>query len=327
MKTEAEFKHFYETKLSGELKELEIKRLKVAGKVRTILILELIIFIIMLVYVIWFRPDKSSSATWQELTGILLIIGSFVILGIIFVLASAGFSGTFRKKYKENIIAKLVGQISKDLAYFREDKVEFNEFKASRIYDMDIARYKGRDLVTGKLSDISYRFSWLEVYGKTKPDHKSKTEISKIFKGIFFVADFQKPFITQALIYPNTGKGFRFAALMEFLQDTIIGKRIEMNDPGFEKEFAVYGEDRENVIKLISPGFRQWMIDFRARTKSQLFLSFNGSKMSIAVYLKKRLFEPAIFRKVTNYDAVYESFQYIMLFANLLEDMRRKAQA
>jgi len=98
-----------------------------------------------------------------------------------------------------------------------------------------------------------------------------------------------------------------------------------MSDPGFEKEFAVYSEDEENVMKLLSPGLRQWIVDFRARTKSLLFLSFSGSKMNIAVYLKKNLFEPAIFRKVTDYNTVYKSFQYIMLFANLLGDMGKKA--
>ncbi len=106
-----------------------------------------------------------------------------------------------------------------------------------------------------------------------------------------------------------------------------MGERIEMNDPEFDKEFAVYAEDEENARKLLSAAFRQWMIDFRTRTNSQIFLSFTATKMNIAVYLRKNLFEPGIFRKVTDYDTVYESFQYIMLFANLLEDMGRKVKA
>lgn len=326
MKNETEFKHFYETTLSGELKELEIKRLKIAGKIRTLLIFELIIFIAVLVYVIWFRPDKTSSVSGPDLTGIFLIIGSLVILGIIFVLASNGLSRSFRKMYKENIIAQLVGRISKDLAYFRNDKIEYNEFKASRIYNMNIARYKGRDLVTGKLNDISYRFSWLEVHGRTMPDQKKKSEIFRIFQGVFFVADFQKQFITHVLIYPDIAKGLRFGSLARFLQKVVMAERIEMNDPEFDNKFAVYGEDEENVRKLLSAAFRQWMIDFRNRTNSQIFLSFTGTKINIAVYLRKNLFEPGIFRKVTDYDAVYKNFQYIMLFANLLEDMGRKVK-
>ncbi|KPK85911.1 MAG: hypothetical protein AMS27_06230 [Bacteroides sp. SM23_62_1] len=325
MKTEAEFKHFYETQLMSELKEIEIKRLNAATRIRTLLIFELIILIVILVYVFWFRTEDPSSMPGPDLINVFWIMGSLVILGFIFVLASAGFSRSFRKMYKKNIIGKLVGRVSKDLAYFRDDKVEFNEFKASRLYNMDIASYKGRDLVTGKLSDISYRFSWLQVYGRTMPDQKMKSGTFRIFRGVFFVADFQKQFITQATVYPNIGRNYRFDVIMKFLQDTIMGRRIEMNDPEFDKEFAVYSEDEENIKKLLSPGLRQWIVDFKARTKSMLSLSFSGSKMFIAVNLRKNLFEPAIFRKVTDYDTVYENFQYIMLFGNLLEDMGKKA--
>jgi len=319
--TESDFKQFYEISLQSDLKELEIRRLTVANRVRTLLIFELIIFIVIMIYAIWFRPEKETPMPGPDLGIIFWIIGSLVILGVIFVFITARISKKFRKLYKQNIIGKLITQISEDLTYFPEDKIEFNEFKNSRIYNQNIATYKGRDLVTGNLGKMNFRFSWLEVYARTMPDHRKKSQYHLLFRGIFFIADFRKTFSADAVIFPNVSKKFGLGLIGRLLQEAHLGSVVILDDPQFEKEYSVHSEQSENAKKLVTPGLRQWLIDFREKTKSQVFLSFTDTKMNMGVFLKRQLFEPPIFKKVDNYDYILENFRYLMLFHGLIEDM------
>lgn len=334
MKTEAEFQKFFQTRLLGDLQELEIKRLNVTGKIRILLFFELIVFIGIIIYVFWFRPEKTGTMPEPDFGKIFWIIFSLVMLGIIFVIATNTFSKKFRRGFKEIVIRKIISQISNDITYFPDDKIEVNEFKNSGIFNVNISNYWGRDLIASKIGDISYRFSWLKVdsrkYGSTSyrstriGTRSTKSETYQVFQGIFFVADFGTKFQTDAIVWPNFSKKFKLGAIGEFFQDAMLGKRLELKDPVFEKEFAVFGGDFEVVKQILTPGLRQWIMDFRSRTKSILFLSFKGPKMNIAVSLIKQLFEPAIFRKVTDYNFIFENFQYLMLFNGLLEELSKR---
>jgi len=46
--------------------------------------------------------------------------------------------------------------------------------------------------------------------------------------------------------------------------------------------------------------------------------------MNIAVSLKKQLFEPPLFKKVTDYNFIFENFQYLMVFNGLLEEISNR---
>ena len=334
MKTELEFEKFYQSKLLGDLHELENKRQNVNRKIRILLFCELIILAGIIAYVFWLRPERAGELPGFDPVKLFWIIFSVIILGIIFAVGTIGFSKKFRKEFKEVVIRKIIGEISNDISYLPDDKIEINEFKNSGIFNVRIANYRGRDLIASKIGDISYRFSWLNVdsrrYSSTGAGssrtnmRSSNSEIYQVFKGIFFVADFGTKFQADAVVWPNIPISLKMGVIGDFFLNAMIGHRLTLEDPIFEKVFAVYGQDLTAVKQILTPGFRQWMIDFRAKTNSQLYLSFKATKLNVAVYLKKQLFEPRIFRDVTDYNFVFENFQYIMLFNGLLEDLSKK---
>jgi hypothetical protein len=334
MKTEAEFKRFFQTELLGDLNELENTRLKIAGKVKILLVCVLIIFIGLILYIFWLQPARTGTKPEFDPVRIFWVILSLVILGIIFSLGTAKFSKKFRNVYKEVIIRRIIGGIGKDISYLPDDKIDLNEFKNSGIFNDRISNYTGRDLIGSKIGDITYRFSWLNVdsirysttsarSGRTSMSHTS-SETYQIFQGIFFVADFGAKFQAEAVIWPNFSNKFRLGAIGDLFQNAMVGNRLTVEDPIFEKVFAVYGRDLTAVKQILTPGFRQWMIDFRAKTNSLLYLSFKETKLNVAVRLKKQLFDPRIFKNVTDYNFIFENFQYLMLFNGLLEDLGKR---
>jgi len=338
MKTETEFERFFQTELLGDLHELENKRLKIVGKVKIFLFFEFIIFIGLILFLFWLQPLRTGTKPEFDPFKIFWIFFILIILGIIFIIAVTKFFAKFKIDFKEIVIRKIIGNISKDIIYSPKDKIELNEFKSSGIfktYNADIAGYLGRDLISSKIGDISYRFSWLTVsskkyetssYTSTKfhTTRSTKTVTSPLFNGIFFVADFGTSFQTNALIWPNMSKKLKLGGLVDFLQNKSLGNRINLEDTVFEQEYAVYGEDIEAIKKIISPGLRQWIMDFRVKTGSQLYLSFTGPKMNLAVSLKKNFLEPPVFKKINDYNFIFENYQYLLLFNGLLEDLSKK---
>ncbi len=69
------------------------------------------------------------------------------------------------------------------------------QFISSCIFKKYPDRYASEDLVEGKLGATEFKFS--EVHAEEKyeirdSDGKNRTEFSTLFKGLFFVADFNK---------------------------------------------------------------------------------------------------------------------------------------
>ena len=323
MKTEADFKNYYDQTLVPELKELEIKRLRIANRARTLIIIELIIYIAIIIYTLFFRSEQQDSAG-PDFGLIFLIAGSLIVLLIIFGFAMVGFSKGFRALYKKNIISKLVNQISDELEYFPNDNLQVHDFKASKIFRGDIARYQGRDLVTGTLKGIPFRFSWLNVYTRTMPGDHSKSSMHKLFAGIFYIADFKQAFKADVVVFPNMANVIPMGTLSKLIQDAIMGKRIDMGDEEFRKDYAVYSEEPEKVKEMITPGLMQWILDFKKTTNSRVFVSFAANKLNIGVYMKRNLFEPPLFRKTENYEYIWQNFSYLVLFTGLVEEMARR---
>ncbi len=323
MRNESDFKNYYEQTLVPDLKGLEIKRLRIVSRARILIIIELLIFIAIIIYSLFFRPERTNSSG-PDFGLIFLIAGSLIVLLIIFGFALAGFSKGFRGLYKKNIISKLVNQISDELDYSPGDKIQVHDFKASKIFKGDIARYQGRDLVTGTLKGIPFRFSWLNVYTRTMPDEHSKSSIHKLFTGIFYIADFKQAFKADAIIFPNLGKILRMGALGKLIQDTLMGKRMDLGDEEFRAEYAVYSEEPDKAQVMITPGLLQWVLDFKKTTNGQVFVSFSANKLNVGVYMKRNLFEPPLFRKTDNYDYIWQNFRYLVLFAGLVEEMAKQ---
>ena len=63
MKTEADFKNYYDQVLTPDLRELEIKRLRLANRARTLIIFELVVYIAIIIYALFLRPEQGISGT------------------------------------------------------------------------------------------------------------------------------------------------------------------------------------------------------------------------------------------------------------------------
>ena len=94
-----------------------------------------------------------------------------------------------------------------------------------------------------------------------------------------------------------------------------------MDDPAFEKAFVVYGSDQIEARYILTHSMMKRLLEFKQRSKEDVFISFVGSQIHIAVSGGDR-FEPAVFKSLLSYKQAMEYIATLKLAIGIVEDLR-----
>jgi hypothetical protein len=114
----------------------------------------------------------------------------------------------FVKHYKEIVNRQIVHSIDTSLEYYPGSKVPYEYYDNSNLYPEGYDVYIGDDYVEGKIGKTTVLFSELEV-GRRKNDIEN-ADVIVLFKGMFFVAVFNKNFHGQTYVWDKNEKAFNF---------------------------------------------------------------------------------------------------------------------
>ncbi|TVQ92260.1 MAG: DUF3137 domain-containing protein [Bacteroidetes bacterium] len=320
MKSLQEFKEFFNQVMMPDLEALD-KRRKTVVK-RSLLIILFTLLALLLATVIYLSMDASKQDN-NSVFYFILIIAVIIITAIIFGNSWAR-DKTFYTDFKQQVIEPIVKFVSPDLTYEPKNYVGSDSFQRSRIFLNRVDRYSGDDMVHGKVDKTQIWFSEIKAeYKTTTTDNKGRrrTRWHTIFKGLFFIADFNKHFQTSTVVLPNRlGKGF----LADFFKKMNFSRReklVKLEDPGFNKYFVVYGEDQVEARYVLSTSLMHRITEFREKHPNHLYISFVNSFLYIAIAYTKDLFEPSYFKKLTRFSLVQEYFEDIQLAVSIVEEL------
>lgn len=306
------FVTFYKKTLEKTLLEMEIQRKKILKFTILTIVLSLLLIYCFI----------STKYNFHEI---------FYILG--FVGLSGGiFSGFFsfnnysdyQNTFKRKIVTRIIEFIDSSFIYDFNNHIHETEFRRSGIFNTRIDKYTGDDLVKGKLDQTEFMFSELDVrkvdtYRDSKGRrHKRETTI---FKGLFFKADFNKNFSGRTIILPdNSEKIFgRLANTFQSLFSTK-GELVKLEDPEFEKEFAVFSDSQQEARYILSPALVRKIMDFRTKTGLKTAISFVNSSIYVAIHRNEPFFEPPIFRKIDVFNTASGCYHDIMLGLDIIKE-------
>lgn len=308
MKTIGEVKAFFQAELLPDLRVLEVQRqavmrkvlLVVGGLVGTALVIGLV-FVSQMGHPapLFFAVIPASVLAW--------LISNFLIRG-------------YRSEFKGRVIQKLVHFIHPDLVYAPEEGVTRETFKCSELFKHRIDRYHSEDQVYGKFGATQMGFS--EVHAEYKTRSNKKTHWHTLFRGLFFVADFNKHFQGKTLILPDTAERL-FGRLGKKLQSWNASRDqlVKLEDPEFEREFVVYGSDQIEARYILSTSLMARILAFKQKTTKRIHLSFVGSHVFVAIPYQKNLFEPRLFRSLLNFQPIAEYVADLQLGVGIVEDL------
>jgi hypothetical protein len=312
-RSESELAHLFATDLHKDLRELE--------KLRTVVLKKVWILIAVLAGIV--AVSAAVGYAYDSIGGMVMVTG--------FVCAAGG-SFIYRylirdyvHQFKLRIIKKIVQFIDPSLAYWPKGYISAVRFNSSRIFNRYPDRMRGDDLVQGQIGKTEVEFSEVHAEYKTETTDRHgrrRRKYHTIFKGLFFVADFNKKFYGKTVVLPDTAEKL-FGGFGTFLQSISrpSDEFIKLDDPEFEKHFVVYADDQIEARYVLSTSLMKRIVDFRRKTGKRVYLSFVGSEVFVAVPYKKALFEPRVFSKITGFKGVKQYFEDLQLATGIVEDL------
>jgi hypothetical protein len=299
MKTLQEFENYYNSSLLPDIEPLEKERIKVKNR------LLIVLTIIAVLGIGLFMLTKDNRA-----------ISIPVFIGL--VMYSRIMKG-YSLNFKDQVINKIIYFINSNLSYRKSSYISRMEFENSELFH-SFNRYKGDDYVEGNIVDDEY----LKRTGKTRSIHIEFSELNvledndpwkinrtiTVFKGLFFVADFNKNFKGYTKVVPDYK--------LNLFQGH---NRVTLEDPEFEKYFQVYGDDQVEARFILSTSLMKRITDFRKKSGRKIYIAFKHNKIYIAIRYSENLFEPKVFETLYDFEIMKDYFEDLELALGIVGDL------
>lgn len=253
-----------------------------------------------------------------------LIIGS-IVLFVIIILIFFGIGANATKKYKaifkDRVIRKIIQFIDPSLKYHPNQYIGQSLFEFAKFFpNKSIDKYIGDDLVEGVIGKTHIKFSEIRV----QEEHRSKNNkyYVDIFKGLFIIADFNKNFNGRTYVLPDNNDK-RYARFLIFgeRRNTEYGELVKLENPEFEKKFAVFSTDQIEARYILSTSLMERIVKLRNEIQKDVYFCFANSQIFIAIPYKKNLFEPKISKKVIEFELLKEYYEILLDTVEIVEEL------
>lgn len=307
-KSLAEFKEFYHTKLVNALTKAEAIRKKQAtwvieSALRTGLIFLLLALLIYL-HTTKHKDDLSSY----------MYLAAFAFCVLLFILTKGSFV-KFDSYYSHHIMGEIVRFVEPSLSYEPKKYISLESYKASGLFSNHVDRYTGSDLISGKVGNTYIMFSQIHAQKEeedTYEDSAGNKHTTKhwvtLFKGILFIADFNKHFSSRVIVVP---KGHIFGAK---------GKKVNLEDPEFMKYFRVYGEDQVEARYILSTSLMRRILTLKEIANREIYLSFVPPNVYVGIPLDT-IFRPSHFKSILHYPIYETYFLWLAFFVGIVDTL------
>lgn len=309
MKKLSELQDFFYDKIYPDLEFLEQKRLKIYNYLKKVAI---VLFLIT-IFIVLLLQDYIFYSIEILLVIVMAPLGIFMF---IYKIEMSGFSSV----YKDELIEKLVLFVDENLKYSKNHFIREHEYRASSLFPQQVDRFGGDDFVSGVIDNVNMKFS--EIHSEVKKKtNKGKTHWQTIFRGLMFIADFNKDFKGKTVVIPDNSEKF-LGSISHFFQSfSSRGELVKMDNSEFEREFTIYSDNQIEARYILSHALMQSILEYKKLVGKNLYISFTRSQIYIAIGFNKKLFEPKIYKKITSFDEVSLYFKVISLTVNIVKHL------
>ena len=256
------------------------------------------------------------------------LIALFLIL-VLALLTSlfSKYEKRFNLALKEEILPKILAFINRKLKYESDAFIKQTDFTDSKIFpNKQIYSYKGSNFITGSYGEGLFALSQLEIQEISKKSSGAKTEtkISALFRGLFYVADFNKSFSGKTVICPDYAQqtfGGKLGEMINQAMEFNSNQLVTINDAEFAKYFAVYSTDLTEAQYILSPSMIEQIKLIKQKLERDLYFSFINDKVYVAIPSDTDLFVPVIFHKMTNFKTIEPVYCFINTLIDIGKDL------
>ena len=181
-------------------------------------------------------------------------------------------SGELCAYYKENIISSIISYLCQEASYRPESGIAESVFMNSRLFSTSPDRY--------------------------------------IFRGFFFIADFNKNFQGQTVVFRNS-----------WFKLNLGKQRVKLENPNFEKQFDVFSTDQVEARYILTPNLMERLLELDSRFPGKITVSFRDSSVIIAIPDQTNHFETNIWECQLNTDKLKREFGTLVNLFQIIHDL------
>jgi hypothetical protein len=223
----------------------------------------------------------------------------------------------FVKHYKQEVILQIVQAIDPSLNYYPGNKVPSEYYDKSNLYPEGYDVYLGDDYVEGRLGKTRMLFSELEVL-RRKSDVEN-ADMTLLFKGIFFVADFNKNFLGQTYVWDRRERGFNFLSKKQF-PFSIDLEKILLESKDFTDRFITFSNDQVEARYILSPSLMERMVKLAVQWDRKISFAFVDCNIMITIPFKEDLFEPNIWQMMSEEDISW-FYELLVMIIDIVDEL------
>jgi hypothetical protein len=231
---------------------------------------------------------------------------------------------TFKSTFKPRVVSLLLDFIDNDvtfktdLKYIEKGSISRDTFTASRLFNTAAPDFVGEDYITGEMGELEFEMSELSV----KEFSPVRNRLDDVFRGVFLHARFThdvQPSDGEILVLPRHRKPFLSKTIKAFTVK--YGKIYEPQNPHFRDEFVVYKTENANIRGFLSNDMQNAILRYRQKEGKDIYMSFIGNNIYIAVTQEKDLLEPILWQSNVSFDLIKEFYEDITLILSIIIDI------
>ncbi len=309
MKRLEEFRVYYNHTIHPELLRLERRRLRLVA-LMSVSSLMLVGIIILDIYINLF------------LVTLLIIV--FIVIYIGYLLYQIRrFVLTFKPHVMNLILDFIDDGLNFDqntpLEYDAKRPIDKQHFTDSRLFTDDIASYEGEDYIRGKVGEIPFELSELNVQSISPV----LNDLNLVFKGIFLRATFNIALLGQVVVWPRSRRPYLVRPIKKLTRAGGVNADDEIMTPAFRERFMTYAMPDTHVAGMLPEPLQEAIVQYCREGDREIFFSFLNSQIYIAVSEPKDILEPFIFQSILSFEMVREFFEDISLLIRIVEEFDR----
>jgi hypothetical protein len=290
--------------LKPRFEALEADRLRVRGYITKIVIvvaIPIVLFFISGLLQAPLMPHYETSPIakllldyWMVLLGVVAAL-ALLVIAVKFVMPGLAAHLEYRRKFKQTIASEVFKVVVPDGTYQPDHHISQKALDESGLFSGRYAKFRGDDLIRGRVGDIEFEASELHAMGqftsnrRKESQHTSSVPNVTEFHGQVFHFGLPGSINGHTIVEPEHCEGRIFNHRKGF--ETIAFE----GDDAWTENFRVYTTDATEARRLLTPRVRKALLRlYENYFTSVPFLSFIRNHAYVAVHSGRNSLEPTI---------------------------------
>src|SRR5262249_20608300 len=175
-------------------------------------------------------------------------------------------------RFKREIVAEIVKAVSPDAAYSPDQFIPEGTLDASGIFTK-AGTLRGDDLFRGRIGRTPFE-AW-ELNRSYTEGSGDNERTRTVFHGLFFHLDFNKTLHGRTIVEPRDAESWRLGSRAGL-------SAVALEDPAFEKVFAVHSTSQVEARYVLTPALMERIVELRPKTGKPIFLAFGANAAVVA---------------------------------------------